>query len=112
TDISKAAGIDRPGWSSGGAWLDIDDDGDLDLYVSNYGEWTYPKDDLFCGDREKGVRLYCSPRSIRTVKHFLYRNNGDGTFTDVYDTAITVQDPQSKKWVPNPRSDGHGFGVV
>jgi len=109
-DVSKAAGVDRPGWSSGGAFLDHDNDGDLDLYVSNYGEWVYPDDDVFCGDTVKKVRLYCSPRSIRTVKHFFYRNNGDGTFTDVYDKAILTIDPETKK--PKPRSDGHGFGVV
>jgi hypothetical protein len=99
-DISKAAGIDRPSWSSGGAWLDYDNDGDLDLYVANYGEWVYPQDDLFCGNREKKVRLYCSPRSIRTTKHFLYRNNGDRTFTDVADAAGVG------------RTDGHGFAAV
>ncbi|WP_237722533.1 CRTAC1 family protein [Singulisphaera acidiphila] len=99
-DISKSANIDRPGWSSGGAFLDADNDGDLDLYVANYGEWIYPQDDLFCGDREKGVRIYCSPRTIRPVKHNLYRNNGDRTFTDVTDAAGLG------------RADGHGFGVV
>ena len=109
-DISRAAGIDKPGWSSSGAFLDYDDDGDLDLYVSNYGEWKYPEDDVFCGEPEKKIRLYCSPRSIRTVKHYFYRNNGDKTFTDVYDKVILTIDPETKK--QKPRSDGHGFGVV
>lgn len=99
-DISKSAGIDRPGWSTGGAFLDADDDGDLDLYVARYGEWSYPRDDLFCGDREREIRIFCSPRTIQTVKHVLYRNNGDRTFTDVTDDAGLG------------RSDGHGFGVV
>jgi hypothetical protein len=99
-------------WSSGGAFLDYDNDGDLDLYISNYGSWDYPEDERFCGDRQHNVRLYCSPRTVRTVKHFLYRNNGNGTFTDVYDTAITVEDPDTRKRKPSPRSDGHGFGVV
>jgi hypothetical protein len=106
-DISKAAGIDRPGWSSGGAFLDFDNDGDLDLYVANYGEWNYPDDAKFCTEStfmyapgEERVRLYCSPTSIRTTKHFLYRNNGDLTFTDVTDAAGVG------------RSDGRGFGVV
>jgi hypothetical protein len=99
-DISQAAGIDRPGWSSSGAFLDHDNDGDLDLYVSNYGEWKYPEDDIFCGDLEKKVRLYCSPRSIRTIQHILYRNNGDRTFSDVTEEAGLA------------RGDGHGFGVV
>lgn len=99
-DISEDAGVDQPGWSSGGAFLDSDNDGDLDLYVANYGEWTYPQDDLFCGDRQKGVRIYCSPRTIRPVQHRLYRNNGDRTFTDVTEAAGVG------------RTDGHGFGVV
>jgi hypothetical protein len=99
-------------WSSGGAFLDYDGDGDLDLYVSNYGDWEYPEDDQYCGDREHGVRLYCSPRTIRTAKHFFYRNNGNLTFTEVTDKVFTSQDPETKQRKPSPRSDGHGFGVV
>jgi hypothetical protein len=102
--------VEVPNWSSGGAFLDYDNDGDLDLYVANYGEWVLPYDDKFCGDPEAKVRLYCSPRSIRTVKHLLYRNNGDRTFTEVYDRVIQTVDPETKQ--PKPRSDGHGFGVV
>jgi len=110
SDVSDRAGVDRPGWSSGGAFLDADGDGDLDLYVANYGDWKYPEDDVFCGEVARKIRLYCSPRSIRTVKHFFYRNNGDGTFTDVFDEVIKTVDPETGR--PRPRSDGHGFGVV
>ena len=99
-DVSKAAGIDRPLWSSGGALLDYDNDGDLDVYFANYGEWSLPKDDRSCGESDGKVRLYCSPRSIRTAKHILYRNDGNLTFTDVTDAAGVG------------RADGHGFGVV
>ncbi len=108
TDVSKAAGVDRFGWSSGGAFLDMDDDGDLDLYVANYGTWKLPDDDIFCGDKERNIRFYCSPRTIKTTKHFFYRNNGDGTFTDVYDEFLV---DGSGGRIPG-RSDGHGFGVV
>jgi hypothetical protein len=97
-DISHLAGIDKPNWSSGGAMLDYDNDGDLDIYVANYGEWEYPRDARHCGSDR--IPVFCSPWDIRTVKHILYRNNGDRTFTDVTDRAGVG------------RSDGHGFGVV
>jgi enediyne biosynthesis protein E4 len=106
-DISKKAGIDGPGWSSSGAFLDYDNDGDLDLYVANYGSWRLPEDDIYCPglplpflkDPPK-VRVMCSPKLIRTDRHFLYRNNGDLTFTDVAESAGVG------------RSDGRGLGVV
>ena len=108
-DVSQAAGIDRDGWSSGGAVFDYDNDGKLDIYVANYGTYKFPEDSLqFCGEPEKHIRFYCSPRSIKTTKHFLYKNNGDGTFTDVYDRFLV--DVAGKK-IPG-RADGHGFGVI
>ncbi len=108
-DVSKAAGIDREGWSSGGAMLDYDGDGDLDVYVANYGIYRFPEDSItFCGDMERHIRFYCSPRSIKTTKHFFYKNNGDGTFTDVYDEFLV--DVAGKK-IPG-RTDGHGFAVI
>jgi hypothetical protein len=110
-DISKSARIDRPNWSSGGAFLDYDNDGDIDLYVANYGVWKLPEDDRFCGRLEPTrLRRYCSPHTICPAKHLLYRNNGDLTFTDVYDQAILTIDPETKK--PKPRSDGRGFAAV
>ena len=106
-DISKPAGIDREGWSPGGAFLDYDNDGDLDIYVPNYGHWKLPDDDRFCGIKKLPdapgpdlVRVYCSPASIRTVRHMLYRNNGDRTFSDVTEAAGIARD------------DGRGLGVV
>ncbi|WP_240906960.1 CRTAC1 family protein [Paludisphaera rhizosphaerae] len=132
-DVSARAGVDRPSWSSGGAMLDYDNDGDLDVYVANYGRWNYPEDHILIGDAEKKIWLYSSPRTITTVKHMLYRNNGDMTFTDVFDQAITVEtdvvtgtkeevDPSTgakkvvdvveRKRIARPRDDGHGFGVV
>ena len=101
TEIGQSAGILRPGtWSSSAAFLDYDNDGDLDLYVSRYGDWQYPRDDAFCGDLKKQVRRYCSPKTLIPVKHTLFRNNGNLTFTDVTDAAGLG------------RTDGHGFAVV
>jgi hypothetical protein len=101
TEIGRAAGIFRAGtWSSSAAFLDYDSDGDLDLYVSRYGDWAYPRDDRFCGDKQRKIRRYCPPPVLATVKHTLFRNNGDRTFTDVTDE------------VGLGRSDGHGFAAV
>jgi hypothetical protein len=103
----------RPAWSSGGACLDMDDDGDLDIYVTNYGWWTVEQHgSKFCGDTRRNVRQYCSPKEVTTVKHLFFRNDGlkDGvpTFTNVYDEFLV-----NARGEPIPgRSDGHGFGVV
>jgi hypothetical protein len=101
TDISASAGVTQPGtWSSSAAFIDFDNDGNLDLYVSRYGDWQWPRDDRFCGDSTGKIRRYCSPKELRAVRHALYRNNGNCTFTDIAtETGVG-------------RADGHGFGVV
>jgi enediyne biosynthesis protein E4 len=101
SEIGRAAGICQAGtWSSSAAFLDHDGDGDLDLYVSRYGDWQYPRDDQFCGDTKRKIRRYCPPAALKPVKHVLFRNNGGRTFTDVTDQAGLG------------RADGHGFAAV
>ena len=87
TDVTQTAGVsglDRQGhalWSVAAAWLDYDNDGHLDLIVSNYCDWT-AGDDPICGGLNPGDRAYCHPDMYRAEPVLLYHNNGDGTFTE------------------------------
>jgi hypothetical protein len=88
TDVTQAAGVSgasaqgRKLWSVAAAWLDYDNDGHLDLIVSNYCDWT-PGDDPICGGLNSADRAYCHPDMYRAEPILLYHNNGDGTFTEV-----------------------------
>jgi enediyne biosynthesis protein E4 len=86
TDVTERAGVAGIGpngkklWSVSAAWIDYDNDGRLDLFVSNYLDWTFETSKV-CGP--PGRRLSCSPTMYKGEQNFLYHNNGDGTFTDV-----------------------------
>ena len=82
SDVTELAGVGDTGWGASTAFVDIDADGDLDLYVVNYLMWEHGlKIDCF---NAKGTRDYCSPTNyMAPERDVLYRNNGDGTFTDV-----------------------------
>jgi enediyne biosynthesis protein E4 len=88
TDVTQAAGVSgasaqgRKLWSVAAAWVDYDNDGHLDLIVSNYCDWT-PGEDPICGGLNDADRSYCHPDKYRAEPILLYHNNGDGTFADV-----------------------------
>jgi enediyne biosynthesis protein E4 len=88
TDVTKQAGLsnDAVRWGAGCTFLDYNRDGHLDLFVSNYVQFDLkhvPKPGQNSNCDWKGVPVECGPRGLPTAFHSLYRNNGDGTFTDV-----------------------------
>jgi hypothetical protein len=94
-DVTAKAGVSDDRFSTGAAWGDYDNDGDLDLFVANYVDFKlddlpqFGKGDL-C--RYRNVAVQCGPRGLPGAGDVLYRNNGDGTFTDVSKKA-KVDDP-------------------
>ena len=88
TDVTARAGLIQPGkpWSSGATWIDYNRDGFVDLFVATYLDFDparipRPGANPFC--RYMDTPVNCGPRGLKTAHHKLYRNNGDGTFTDV-----------------------------
>ncbi len=81
-DVTAKAHVENRGrWASSAAWFDYDNDGQLDLVIANYVDWT-PERNFYCGDQGPGMRSYCHPNVYHGQPATLYHNNGDGTFTD------------------------------
>ena len=99
TEVAESAGVTEPRWSTSCAFADYDQDGNLDLYVVNYIVFNIDENP-WCGFKEKGIRAYCEPDNFIAQSDTLYRNNGDGTFTDVTKTAGIYN------------TTGKGLGVV
>ncbi len=86
TDVTAKAGVtmgDHP-FKASACWIDVDNDGYLDLFVTRYFRWTFQDNaDDYCGERKPGYRTYCTPDVFKPLPNALFRNNGDGTFTDI-----------------------------
>jgi enediyne biosynthesis protein E4 len=93
TDTTQAAGLYNPdhNWGSGCSFLDYDRDGKLDLFVAGYAQITDEKSTPLPGSGPncifKGVSVYCGPRGLHFGRTYLYRNAGNGKFTDVSEAA-------------------------
>jgi hypothetical protein len=82
TDVTVKAGLEINGWTTSAVWFDYDNDGRLDLFVCSFVRYL-PEDRQSCGANGAGQKYYCIPRAFHPTTSFLFRNNGDGTFTEV-----------------------------
>ena len=80
TDVTSHAGVGDGNWSVSASFGDFDLDGHLDLYVANYLNYQL---ETAHACFLQGVHIYCGPHEYPGARDTLYRNNGDGTFTDV-----------------------------
>src|SRR5215472_10153918 len=96
SDVTAKAGLDKPDaeygplWSVAGAWVDVNNDGLLDLVVINYLKWDFNHEPVCVG---YGHPDYCHPKMYKPTPNQLFINNGDGTFRDASKEAGFRQHP-------------------
>ena len=96
--VAQEAGLTDSLWSSSAAWGDVNGDGNPDLYVAHYVDWS-PNNNPICPGPEPSQREVCPPRRFEPLPDIFYVSNGDGSFSDVSATIPL-------------RNDGKGLGVL
>ena len=106
-DVTSQAAIggSNEDWTTSASWLDIDNDGDLDLFVCNYVRWS-KETDLAVDYKLPGIgRAYGPPMSFTGAYPYLYRNDGSGHFTDI-SAAAGIQIKNKATGLPLAKSLG------
>src|SRR5579883_751545 len=104
TDVTQKVGLVHAGWGQGVCVGDYDNDGWLDLFVSNYADFSIHDTPPLGSDpncRWMGIPVFCGPKGLPLSRNRLFHNNRDGTFTDVSDRAGITEGNR-----------GYGFSVL
>ncbi len=85
TDVTASSGTGGDtsaghNWYTSAAWVDLDNDGKLDLIVLRYTQWDF--DDVWCGEHREGYRAYCHPDIFPAIAPLVFHNDGKGHFTE------------------------------
>jgi enediyne biosynthesis protein E4 len=94
-DVTLKSGLSKctAGWTTSAVWFDYNNDGLLDLFLCNYLDFGPPGKHPSCEDNRLGRKYYCVPRVFNPTVNALFRNNGDGTFTDVTANSAFAKAP-------------------
>ena len=114
TDVTRQAGLLHPErrWGSGCSFVETNRNGLLDIFSASYLDFdpsTIPKPGENSNCNWKGVPVNCGPRGLPRGRCYLYRNNGDGTFTDVSERSGIAKAPRSY-CLTTVAADFHGTG--
>jgi hypothetical protein len=108
-EVTRPAGLPEGLWTTSAAFGDLDGDGYPDLYLCQYVNWSWRNHPRCAGFNPAVAQDICSPQSFGGLAHHLYRNNGNGTFTDVSKPAGLR--PHTGDPI-NDRVLGKGLGVL
>jgi hypothetical protein len=105
-EVTARAGLDDKLWSTSAAFGDLDGDGWPDLYITHYVDWSFQNNPKCNGYSSDVARDVCPPLRFKGLPDTVYRNNGDGTFTDMSAQA-------GLRRADSPDGDaGKGLGVI
>ncbi|HEV3022662.1 MAG TPA: CRTAC1 family protein, partial [Pirellulales bacterium] len=108
-EVTREAGLPENLWTTSAAFADFDGDGFADLYICQYVDWSWQNNPKCAGFNPGIERDVCPPKSFTGLPHKVFRNNGNGTFTDVSKEAGL------RPFTGDPIKDsenGKGLGVV